>query len=130
MSVYIDTSAFLAVLDEDDQNHHDAGQVWTDMVNNKESLVTSTYVIVETTALLRKRFGIPAVRRFQMDVMSVVAIEWVDEITHNAGISALLTTGRHGPSLVDCIGFEIVRKLGIERVFAYDKHFRGQGFGL
>lgn len=55
-------------------------------------------------------------------------IEWVDEATHRAGVSALITAGRRRLSLVDCTSFEIMRQLGIQRAFAIDRHFSNQGF--
>lgn len=128
MSIFIDTSAFYAVLDADDQNHKRAKEVWEELLASGETLVTSNYIIVETHALLRSRLGIQAVRGFYEDIFPVPAIAWVDEVAHAAGVGAALAVGRHGPSLVDCVSFEIMRHFGIEDSFTFDQHFSAQGF--
>jgi len=55
-------------------------------------------------------------------------IEWVDETLHQAGVVALLTANRRQLSLVDCISFETMRRLGLDTAFAFDQHFVEQGF--
>lgn len=128
MSVFVDTSAFFAVLDADDENHDTAKQMWEDLLNQKAVLVCSNYVLVETLALVQRRLGIPAVRVFQEDIVPVLNVEWVDEPLHQVGISSALTAARGGLSLVDCVSFEIMRRLGIKTAFVFNHHFDEQGF--
>jgi predicted nucleic acid-binding protein len=128
MTVFIDTSAFYALLDADDGQHQPAKQAWATLVSEAAALVCSNYVVVETTALVQNRLGMEAVRVFQEDVLPVVRTEWVDEPTHQAGVTALLTAGRRHLSLVDCISFDLMRRFGMRRVFAFDEHFAEQGF--
>ena len=83
---------------------------------------------METFALLQNRLGMAAVKTFQDDVLPVLTVEWVDETLHQAGIAALLTANRRQLSLVDCISFEMMRRLGIKTAFTHDRHFAEQGF--
>jgi predicted nucleic acid-binding protein len=69
-----------------------------------------------------------AVRVFEEDVLSLINTEWIDKAMHEAGISALLTASRKKLSLVDCVCFEIMRNIGIKKIFAFDPHFEEQGF--
>jgi predicted nucleic acid-binding protein len=128
MTVFVDTSAFLAVLDADDTHHVHARQVWQDLVTQKEPLVCNNYVLVETFALVQSRLGMMAVSILQNDIQPLISVEWVDEATHRAGASALLTAHRRQLSLVDCTSFETMRQLGIQRAFTLDQHFAEQGF--
>lgn len=128
MTCFVDTSAFYALLDADDANHEAAGDTWASLLAEKDSLVASNYVLLELYALLRNRLGIGAVRGFHDDVVPLLGIEWVTPDVHSSGMAALLSSGRKGLSLVDCTSFEVVRKLGIREVFAFDRHFREQGF--
>jgi predicted nucleic acid-binding protein len=130
MRTFVDTSAFLAILSSDDKNHHQAAQTWIDLVTRETQLICSNYVLVETFALTQRRLGIQAVRTLEEDILPVVNVEWVDEERHKASASALLTAGQRQLSLVDCVSFEIMHKLGINTVFAFDRHFEEQGFGM
>ena len=128
MSVFVDTSAFFAVLDADDENHDAAKQMWEDLLAQEAVLACSNYVLVETLALVQRRLGIPAVRVFQEDIMPVLNIEWVDESLHQVGIASVLAASRRELSLVDCVSFEIMRRLGIKTAFVFNHHFDEQGF--
>jgi len=131
MSVFVDTSTFLAIANSEDNQHERAVSTWRGLIDDGELIITSNYVIVETTALLQSRHGIPAVARFTQDLLSVVLVHWVDASLHNTAASALVTAaGKGSPSLVDCVSFEIVRHLKIDSVFAYDRHFAGRGFKM
>ena len=128
MTVFFDTSAFLAILNKDDANHQSAKRLWGELIYSENILITNNYVTVESLALIQRRLGMESVRVFQEDVLPLINIEWIDKAMHEAGISALLTASRKKLSLVDCVSFEIMRNLGIKKVFAFDPHFKEQGF--
>ena len=128
MNIFIDTAAFLAVLNANDQFHRSAKPIWDEILSSDSPLFSSNYVILETTTLLQYRFGIEAVRLFESDIIPVVEIVWVDETIHKQGMSALLAANRRNLSLVDCASFEIIRQIVIDEVFSFDPHFREQGF--
>jgi len=79
MRVFVDTSAFVAVLDADDENHQKAKGKWEDLILKNVTLVCSNYILVETFALIQHRIGIEAVRTFQEDVVPMITVEWVGE---------------------------------------------------
>jgi predicted nucleic acid-binding protein len=128
--IFVDTSAFYALLDADDQNYAQASEIWRDMVEAEEDLVTTNYVLVETFALIQNRLGLEAVRQFQDDVVPVLTVEFVTQEIHRLGIAAVLAASRRNLSLVDCISFEVMRDMGIKSAFAFDDHFRQYGFSL
>jgi hypothetical protein len=82
----------------------------------------------DPTPLTPHPLGLEAVRMLQEDILPVITIEWVNEATHRSGVTGVLTAMRKKLSLVDCVSFDIMRKLGIKKVFAYDPHFKEQGF--
>ena len=128
MICYVDTSAFLATLSADDKNHISAKQQWTELILAEATLVCSDYVLLESLALIQHRIGLAAVRVFHEDIFPLLSIEWVDESTYRAGIASVFTAARRDLSLVDCVSFEIMRRLGIRSAFAFDNHFKEQGF--
>jgi predicted nucleic acid-binding protein len=128
VSVFLDTSAFFAILDADDAMHPRARQEWERELGSGESLHTSSYVLVETSALLQRRIGMDALRSFTADILPMVNVVWVDEGIHRSAYHALLVSSRRDISLVDCVSFEALRRLGIDQVFCFDAHFAEQGF--
>jgi predicted nucleic acid-binding protein len=128
MSIFIDTSGFIAVLDKDDASHTEAVKTWMDILTSEEDLVTTNYVLVETCALVQNRLGMAAIKVFQEDIVPVLRIEWIDKAVHYAATGILLAAVRKKLSLVDCASFETMRLLGITTAFTLDKHFKEQGF--
>jgi predicted nucleic acid-binding protein len=62
--------------------------------------------------------------------MPLLQIEWIKPERHRLIISSLLSANIRDLSLVDCSSFETMHRLEIEKIFAFDDHFRGQGFEL
>lgn len=128
MMIFIDTSAFFALLDRDDDYHEAAKNAWVEILSRENTLVTSNYVLVETFALLQNRLGMSAVRAFQGDLSPFFNVEFVNLETHRSGTSALLAAAKRNLSLVDCVSFELMVTLGIKTAFAFDAHFKDAGF--
>ena len=128
MTVFVDTSAFYAVLDRDDANHAEAKNVWTRLVREGTTFLTSNYVLVETAALLQHGLGMAAVRVFQEAVVPLLQVDWISEERHRGGMEAVLAAGRKRLSLVDCVSFQTMRENGVRSAFCYDARFREQGF--
>lgn len=128
MRVFVDTSAFYALLDRDDDNHEKARTAWAEIVDAGDLTVTDSYVLVETVALLQSRLGLEAVRGFEEAIVPVLQVEYVTADLHRLGMAALLIASRRRLSLVDCVSFEIMRRNGISTSFTFDGHFKEQGF--
>lgn len=127
MSLFIDTSAFYALLDRDDQFHESAKQVWVDGLDGQEQMVTHNYVTVETHALVQARLGMAAVRTFEDDLLAPVDLCWIDKTLHNQAIEAHLSADERNVSLVDRISFLLMRKRGIPNAFCFDADFETHG---
>lgn len=128
MSVYVDTSAFLAMLDADDKFHDAASSSWKQLLDEDEDLLINSFVLVEVHALVQSRLGLEAVRTFFRDIYPILSIEWMDEENYNNSITALLAANRRNLSLVDCSSFTTMIELDIQEVFTFDLHFAEQGF--
>ena len=128
MTVFIDTSALYAVLDADDEHHQAAKHTWVELIEQKTDLTITNYIVVETSVLVQRRLGIAALRTLQADIIPILRVEWVTEIDHQSGVSALLVAANRQLSLVDCVSFEKMRSLGLKTAFAFDRHFSEQGF--
>ena len=128
--VFVDTSAIYAALVADDQAHSEARAGLARLGREGAVLVTHSFVIQETVALLQARSGIDAVRRFDDEVLPALAVVWVTDSLYQRSMAALLAVSSRRVSLTDWMSFEVMRDRGIQRAFAFDKHFRQQGFEL
>lgn len=128
--VFVDTSAFYALLVVDDARHPRAVRVLDRLEAEDAELVTSSLVLQETIALLQVRLGVDAVRRFAEAVVPGLRVEWIGEQGFQAGLTALLAASLRTVSLTDWTSFEVMRRLRIRRAFAFDDDFTAQGFAL
>jgi len=128
MSVFVDTSALFALLDTDDAGHTDMYTAWAAGIDAGEGFITTNYAIVEACALIQRALGTGAVRSLFDDILPFIHIDWVTEATHSVGAEAMLTVGRRHLSLVDCVSFAIMRRMGVREYLGLDPHFEEQGF--
>ncbi len=128
MSIFVDTSAFMIMLDGSDDEHMLALDVWNDGVRQGQTLVTTNYVIVETISLVQRRLGIAAVQLFLDRLLPALELTWIEAATHTEAISMLRTANLRDLSLVDCVSFAIMRQMRISDAIAFDRHFEQQGF--
>jgi uncharacterized protein len=128
MVVFVDTSALLSLFDEDDGHHGAAVAAWTRLLNERAELCSTNYVRLETWSLLQARFGLEAVRTFDLAYLPVVEWRQVSEAQFAAAKTLVVTARRRRLSLVDATSFSVMRDEAITTAFAYDRHFREYGF--
>lgn len=128
--VFVDTSALYALLCPEDRAHTRARSTFADLRKRDASLVTSSYVLVETFALVARRLGHGAVREFRIHLRPLLEVEWVDELVHEEALDLMLERARRELSLVDAASFVVMRRRGIGEAFAFDRHFEEEGFDL
>jgi predicted nucleic acid-binding protein len=120
----------LALLNADDEHHARAERAFAHLRARQVPLLTTSLVLVETYALIGRRFGLDAVRGFRGDFAPLIDVVWVDDTLHNAGLDLLLERHTRQLSLVDAVSFITMRRTGVDEVFAFDPHFEQEGFSL
>lgn len=110
--------------------HAEVVRAFRGLVEGGRDLWTTSYVVVETAALLQHRLGLSPVRDFAEHVLPMASIEWVSERLHRRGYDRLLREDRRRLSLVDCVSFEFMSARGLRDVLALDDHFGAAGFRL
>jgi uncharacterized protein len=128
--IFVDTSAFYALLDRSDRFHEQASALWPELLEDGITLITSNYVVWETISLLQNRIGFDAASLWCKDILGIVDIFWVDEGIHQRAYDLWMNLGRLKLSFVDCISFVIMHKQGIEKSFCFKPHFEEHGFML
>ena len=130
MSLFVDTSALLAIIDADQLRHDEVSQVWHDLLDQDRVLFSSNYVLVETFALVQRRLGFDATRELANVLAPLLQTLWVDEAIHAAAVASLIAAGRRQLSLVDCASFELMHRNGLTEALALDRDFAEQGFDV
>ena len=129
-AVFADTSGLLALVNIDDENHTRAAAAFDTFRGRQVPLLTTSYVLVESYALLGRRLGVSAVNGFRTDFAPLIDVVWVDEAMHNAGLDLLLNRRRRQLSLVDAVSFTAMLLQGMSEAFAYDPRLEQEGFSL
>jgi uncharacterized protein len=128
VKVFADTSALFALLVSNDFMHIRAKLNFEYFARNNIQLITSSYVLLETLALLQRRVGMDAANDFDRKIVPVLEVVWVDAAWHRLAMQRLQIENSLQVSLTDCLSFEIMEKRDIACAFTFDKHFAERGF--
>ena len=128
MTVFVDTSYFIALMQASDQWH--AAAVAAD--NPDLNLITSNEVVNETISLLRARNFLSLALDFLREIRlgSDIHLVYVDAAIQSAAWGLFAKFAGAGASAVDCTSFALMPRLGVKSAFTFDKHFRTAGFQI
>lgn len=131
-NVFVDTSAFKALMDERDDFYNEAGMIWQGFLKTKVELLTSNFILDESYTLLRARRNLETVkllRSFLID--SEIPIK-ITRVTARDEVEAWKWFVRDWSKLsfTDCVSFAMMKRMGIKKVFSFDQHFARAGFKL
>lgn len=127
-AVFIDTSAFLAVLDKGDHFHKEAVKKWSVLAKQPAEPWTTDYVRLESWSLIQSRMGAEAVATFQDDWLPLCKIHSVGAEGFERAAAQWRIAQRQNLSLVDLTSFDAMRQLAIRTALAFDGHFREMGY--
>ena len=126
--VFLDTVGLLGLWDEDDQWHHRASEVFDEIERDGDRLFTTSYVIAECANATSRWSGRGCVETLVQALESTGGVIFPSDADwHEAWVR--YTAGRAGaPGLVDELSFVVMQRLGLNRAFTNDAHFRTAGF--
>lgn len=129
MTVFVDTSAVVALLSAADAHHASAVAVWKDLLAARTRLITTELVLAEAVVVVRVRGGfalsVQAGERLLADPFEVV---WSNRPLMDEAWRLYRRYRDHVLSLCDCVSFAVMRQRRIERAFAFDDDFEAVGF--
>lgn len=128
MTILVDTSAFYALLDDDDVRRAEVVGAFVELRSRR--LLTHNYVVLEAAALVHRRLGGDYVKLLFGNLLAPIEMFCIDRPIHDAAVGAYLASGKRSLSLVDFTSFEVMRKLGIRTAFAVDRDFADAGFDV
>ncbi|HEU4343165.1 MAG TPA: PIN domain-containing protein, partial [Candidatus Binatia bacterium] len=123
MKIFLDTGAFLASADEDDDHHTAAKSVYAELVQSRAQFLTSNFVLSETYTLIRSkvshRSAVEFMKRFDQSGIRVVRVSEANEQTAKA---IFIRYGDKDFSFVDCTSFVLIDHRRLDHAFAFDTH--------
>jgi len=130
-SLFLDTSAFVALVDRKDRNHGAAKQILKTAARRRRPLVTSTYVLDETVTLLRFKLGHDAAVEFGERLTTTT---WCRTVEVDPDLRAMawqifVQYQDQMFSFTDCTSFALMRAMGLTEAFSFDRtDFGAAGF--
>lgn len=131
MKIYfVDTSAFIALIDKDDQYHSKAKEFYHDKLKPPFKLITTNFIVCETINFLRSRLPLKYAVEFREDILSsrVLSTIHVTQKIEDSAFNLMKTHKDKTFSFTDCTSFVTMKELGINASFTFDDHFRQMGF--
>jgi uncharacterized protein len=131
-SVFIDTSAFVALRNSSEAEHDRARLALSDLIAEGMALFTSNYVFAETYTALMVRVGrgeaIEWGRRFRDG--GAIDLVHLDRQTEERAWEILERHDDKRWSYVDATSFALLERDGESSAFAFDAHFSQRGLQL
>lgn len=133
MRLFLDTSAFIALEDQDDHKHASAIEYRSRLRDGKtpfRSLYTSNYILDETLTLLRRHLGHSAAISFGESIKASKAIKarWITPELDSMAWNIFEKHQDKEFSHTDCTSFALMEREAITTAFTIDKHFTQYGF--
>lgn len=144
--LFVDTSAYIALLSGDDQCHARAELVYR-ALSGRYTLVTTNHIVDEVCGWFARRgaAGHRVAVQFAESMLSspgvvhcapgeripghtTSAVVYGTTEIERAALAVLKRYDTAGFSFTDCVSFAVMEALGIGKAFTYDEHFEVMGF--
>jgi predicted nucleic acid-binding protein len=128
-SVFIDTSAFVALRNASEAEHESARSALRGLIAEGAALLTSNYVFAETYTALMVRVGRDEAIAWGRRFLGSGAIDLVhlDRPTEERAWEILERHEDKRWSYVDATSFALIERDGVGEAFAFDAHFSQRG---
>lgn len=125
MRSFVDTGAFIALTDRDDENHKAAAAFYRSAKEKGTRFVTTNFVVCETLNYLRARIShaIAVLFRENLKKSGVFEIVTVTPSIEEAAFTIFKKYGDKEFSFTDCTSFSMMKSLKLKTAFAFDRHF-------
>jgi len=128
--IFVDSSAWIALADEDDLHHKEAAAAYPSILKNAKILVTSNLVIAETYVVVLNEMG----HREAIEFLELIkASPRILKTYSNESVEAdaertLSKYSDQSFSYTDAVSFAIMKRQKIRKAFSFDNHFVIAGF--
>ena len=128
-NILVDTSAIFAIVSPGDRFHTQARDIYLELLERGDQLYTTSYVLVESSALIHRRLGFEPLRTFIQSIRGAWETIWIERSTHEEIWNRMISRGNARLSLVDwsvIVSSERTRSV----IFAFDSDFSQEGLAV
>jgi predicted nucleic acid-binding protein len=126
--IFFDSSALIAIFNERDDNHRIAVNFFHQLIENRDYLFTTDYILDETFTMLKLRAGHHVASSVAKDIIENEEFEiiFIDKDTFDDAFKNYFNKVGDQPDLsfTDCVSFAVMKSFRIDKGFSFDKHFR------
>ena len=128
--LFVDTGAWLAVIDPKDQYHPPASVFYRQALQAHRHLITTNLVVAETYVNLRRSLSHTAAVGFLDTIEQSARIEcvWSSPDLEYRARQMLRQYTDQDFSYVDAVSFALMQEMEMNEAFAFDRHFATAGF--
>jgi predicted nucleic acid-binding protein len=127
--VFVDSSAYLALLDADDEHHSQATELLQELAQARYRQFTTNVLLIESHALILSVLGRTQAAQFLKDMQEsntvVIRARAADE---ERAKQIIFQYDDKDFSFADCISFAVMERLDIRLAFTFDRDFTQYGF--
>lgn len=124
--IFVDTDAFVALIKKNDSNHTKAKNIFEKLQGTPVEFITSNYVFSETITILSQKVNhVTAVRYIDAMLSSenIFNIKRADGAVEDLAIGIFKDQTSKNISFVDCANMAVIRKLGLDGIFSFDRAY-------
>ena len=121
--IFVDSGAWIALLNRRDQHHGDALAIYNDLVQQNTQFLTTDYVIAETVNRLRDNHLV-AVQFLDLiegsKATGALTVVEIDSVLFQEAEGLFRQYDTAGFSFTDCTSFAVCQQCNISEAFAFD----------
>jgi len=129
-SIFIDTSAFIAMSNKKDAHYQEATLYIYSLVKNKYKIISTNIILIETFNFLKRNFKPAEANRISSSIKNSrqISVLYSDEDIENRAFEIFQKYSDQRFSFTDCISFAFMEKHEIDQAFTFDDDFKIFGF--
>ena len=131
-TIFVDTSAWLALVNKSDVFHRRAKEVRDELVKNKAKFLLTNLIIVEiANCLSRLPFRSAAIQLIEsIEASKEIQVVEIDREIYDEAWKLYCGHEDKEWGLTDCASFVVMGRYGIKEAFCTDHHFEQAGFTI
>ncbi len=128
--IFVDTVAWIALLDGSDSLHTRATKVLDDLSENKSRLITTEFVLLELgdgfSAAGKREKALKFIEELRnLEILRIIP---ASQELLSQGWELYIKRRDKNWQVTDCISFVVMKEEGISTAFTSDQHFEQSGF--